>query len=53
MRALTTREMRRLEGGTFWGGFLCGVSLIAAAASFGLDPLLDLAAIGTCGAAFE
>jgi hypothetical protein len=53
MRVLTQQEMRRLEGGTFWNGFLCGIALVAAAASGGLDPLLDLAAIGTCGAAFE
>lgn len=53
MTEMTRNEMGQVEGAGFWGGFTCGVAIVGAAAEGFLNPLVDLAAVGTCGWAFE
>lgn len=51
MKALSLEQMQMVEGGGFWAGFACGVSVGVAV----LDPtkLTVLMAVATCGWASE
>jgi hypothetical protein len=51
MTKLNNEQMNKVQGAGFWGGFTCGVAIVAAVVE--PTPFGELLAIGTCGWALE